>query len=256
MGAGAEAGVDGSSPGDNGVSEEARAAAAAAAATDARRRAANAALARLTASQQRPAAAAGSGSGSGSGSAMVVPTGSPEEVTVGREDEKNEEEQEKEEVEIDLEGLTEVAGDLGGKLLVAAGVRTLGQLADRDEEELAGELAPLQQQQQQQEADGASTVEGAAAAGGSTGTSTSSTGEGDRVSVGQVSEWVQAARGEELDEIMADIVGGDEDVVEVREGCIYRMMQCCGNVVVAIERRELSFSLSATDDENTWYCCV
>ena len=39
---------------------------------------------------------------------------------------------------------------------------------------------------------------------------------GGRRSAEEVAEWVPAARGEELDEIMADIVRGDDDVVEVR----------------------------------------
>ena len=110
----------------------------------------------------------------------------------GAETEKGKEEggEEKEEEEVDMEGLTEVAGEAGAGLLAAAGIRTIGQLADRDEEELTRELGTLR--------------EGEALPAG-----------GGR-SAEEVAEWVQAARGEELDEIMADIVGGDDDVVEVR----------------------------------------
>lgn len=106
--------------------------------------------------------------------------------------------------ELDIEGLTEVAGEAGAKLLVAAGVRTLGELADRDEEDLARQLGVLQEGVRRQ-------GPAASTGGGEDG------GAGDTV-VGaeKVSEWVQEARGDELDEIMADIVGGDEDVVEVR----------------------------------------
>ncbi|CBN77999.1 conserved unknown protein [Ectocarpus siliculosus] len=200
------------------VSEEARAASAAAAAADARRRAANAALARLTASQRRPAPAAAGGSAAAA-AVTVAPVVPATEEENG--DGVEEKEEEKEEEEIDMEGLVEVAGEPGAGLLVAAGLRTLGQLADRDEEDLARQLAALQQQQQQQERDageGPAAGEGAAADGGAGGGGGGSgSGEKARVTAEEVSEWVQGARGEELDEIMADIVGGNEDVIEALE---------------------------------------
>ncbi|CAM9502684.1 unnamed protein product [Ectocarpus sp. 6 AP-2014] len=196
------------------VSEEARAASAAAAAADARRRAANAALARLTASQRRPATAAAGGS-----AAAAAVTVAP--VVPATEEENADGVEEKEEEEIDMEGLVEVAGEPGAGLLVAAGLRTLGQLADRDEEDLARQLAALQQQQQQERdaGEGSAAGEGAAADGGAGGGGGGSSGSGEKASVTaeEVSEWVQGARGEELDEIMADIVGGNEDVIEALE---------------------------------------
>ncbi|CAM9892219.1 unnamed protein product [Ectocarpus fasciculatus] len=143
------------------------------------------------------------------------------------EDENREgvEEKKEEEEEIDMEGLEEVAGEPGARLLVAAGLRTLGQLADRDEEDLARQLATLQQQQQQQQqekdvgGEGSAAGEGAAAdeGGAGDGGGGSSSGEKARVTAEEVSEWVQGARGEELDEIMADIVGGNEDLIEALE---------------------------------------
>lgn len=198
------------------MSEEARAAAAAAVAADARRRAANAALARLTASQRRPAPAAAGGSAA----AAVAPA----VPTAEEESQDGAEEKEKEEEEIDMEGLVEVAGEPGARLLVTAGLRTLGQLADRDEEDLVRQLAALQQQQQQQQerdaGEGSAAGERAAADGGAGG---GGGGNGSREKAGvtaeEVSEWVQGARGEELDEIMADIVGGNEDVIEVCMMC-------------------------------------
>ncbi|CAB1121007.1 unnamed protein product [Ectocarpus sp. CCAP 1310/34] len=202
------------------VSEEARAASAAAAAADARRRAANAALARLTASQRRPAPAAVGGSAAAAAAAAAAAPVVPD--TEEENGDGVEEEEEEEEEEIDMEGLVEVAGEPGAGLLVAAGLRTLGQLADRDEEDLARQLAALQQQQQQQHerdaGEGSAAGEGAAADGGAGGGGGSSgSGEKARVTAEEVSEWVQGARGEELDEIMADIVGGNEDVIEALE---------------------------------------
>lgn len=200
----APGGAANSSPGEAPVSEAAQAAAAAAAAADARRRAANAALARLTASQQRPvpaaAAAAAAGEGGGAAPMTVVPSeGAAEQGGASAEAEE----------EDDVEGLAEVAGEAGAGLLVAAGVRTLGQLADRDEEELARELAVLQDRQERRgDGDGAARAEGSEGAAGAP-------AEAERFSAEQVSEWVQSARGDELDEIMADILGEDEDVIEV-----------------------------------------
>ncbi|CAM9325703.1 unnamed protein product [Ectocarpus sp. 8 AP-2014] len=207
------------------VSEEARAASAAAAAADARRRAANAALARLTASQRRPAPAAAGGSAV-SAAVAVAPVVPATEEENGDGVEEEEEDEEDEEEELDMEGLVEVAGEPGAGLLVAAGLRTLGQLADRDEEDLARQLAALQQQQQQQQqqqerdaGEGSAAGEGAAADGGAGGGGGGGSGGGEkaRVTAEEVSEWVQGARGEELDEIMADIVGGNEDVIEALE---------------------------------------
>ena len=197
--------------GGEGGSEAARAA-------DARRRAANAALARLTASQHRPALATAVSTGTApvAAGAAAVSALNEEAAQCAGMDEKKEQEKE-EEVEVDLEGLTEVAGEHGAKLLVAAGVKTLGQLADRDEEELARELAVLEQKQQQQENGVApESADGCGGGAGASGGGSGSTGEGQRIDAEQVSEWVQSARGEELDEIMADIVGDDEGVVEVR----------------------------------------
>eukprot|EP00903_Cladosiphon_okamuranus_P006930 g6745.t1 len=180
----------------------------AARAADARRRAANAALARLTASQHRPTAgAAAVTSGASSGAAAAGGVSAPPEET-GRDASMVEKaESEEVDVEVDLEGLTEVVGEPGAKLLIAAGVKTIGQLADRDEDELSRALAVLQQKQQQE-----AGVSAESAADGS-----GSSGEGHTIDAEQVSEWVQSARGEELDEIMADILEGDEDVVEALE---------------------------------------
>lgn len=172
--------------------EAAATAAAAAAAAAARQRAANAALARIMASQQRPRPA---GASTGIAVAAVPVAASLAEIRPEGTEEKED--------EVDMEGLTEVAGEAGARLLVAAGVKTLGKLADRDEEELTRELRALQ-------GAGSPDARGNAAGDGAA-------TPGERVSEEEVSEWVQEARGEELDEIMARIVGGDEDVVEVRE---------------------------------------
>ena len=174
---------------------------------DARQRAANAALGRLMASQHRsPHQEAATGNTGKSGTIGPSAEGAEGEATSitasasydvaarsdGADGKKEEEE------EVDLEGLTVLAGEAGAKLLVAAGVRTLGQLADRDEEELTRDLL-IQE--------GRAPVEVERGDGG---------GSEGVVGVEQVAEWVQAARAEELDEIMADIVGGDEDIIEVR----------------------------------------
>lgn len=197
----------------------------AARAADARRRAANAALARLTASQHRPAAAvAGGAAGAADAAAVSAP---PEEAGRDASIEEEEEEKEEVEVEVDLEGLTEIVGEPGAKLLVAVGVRTPGQLADRDEEELARELAVLQEQQQKQQ-QGETGVAAEPAGGGGGSSSSSSTEEEHRIDAEQVSEWVQSARGNELDEIMADIVGEDEDIVEVRVPMYISKCVCTG----------------------------
>lgn len=198
--AGAET-VDG--PSGGGVAEARLAAAAAA---DARSRAANAALRRLAASQHRPASD-GATTATAAAAALVEAAGEAETAaatgvvvvapTTGSSDGSGKEKgNEEEEEEVDIEGLTEVAGEAGAGLLAAAGVRTIGQLADRDEEELTRLVGALQ-------AGG-----GLPAGGGGN--------AGERVQSEKVAEWVQAARGEELDEIMADIVEGDDDVVEVR----------------------------------------
>lgn len=183
--------------------------------TEARQRAANAALARLTASQNRPrldaAADPANGRAGSSGgvatSAVEAGAGAGGEATIAAaacsDDGSREEAQGGATDELDMEGLTEVAGEAGARLLVAAGVRTLGELADRDEENLTRQLGVLQEAEKVH-------ASAASAGGGDAG------GEGDIIGAEQVSEWVQGARGEELDEIMADIVGGDEDVVEVR----------------------------------------
>lgn len=102
---------------------------------------------------------------------------------------------------VDEEGLSELAGAAGARLLVAAGVTTVALLADRDEEELARELGELQGRRR----------EGGAAGGGG-----EAEGEVVEISEEVVSGWVEEARGEELDEVMAELVGGDEDLVEVR----------------------------------------
>lgn len=183
--------------------------------TEARQRAANAALARLTASHNRPrpdAAAdpANGGAGSSGGvatSAVEAGAGAAGEVTIAAaacsDDGSRDGTHGGATDELDMEGLTEVAGEAGARLLVAAGVRTLGELADRDEENLTRQLGVLQE---------AEKIHASAASAGGGGAG----GEGGIIGAEQVSEWVQGARGEELDEIMADIVGGDEDVVEVR----------------------------------------
>lgn len=174
------------------VSEERLAAATAA---DARQRAANAALARLASSQSHPRP-------EGVADGIGVATSAAARVSMDASEEPHRQGTEREEDGVDMEGLTEVAGEAGATLLVAAGVRTLGQLADREEEELTRELGVVQE-------GGTSTGERSNAA--------------VRVSAEEVSEWVQGAREEELDEIMLDIVGGNEDVVEVRAGSIL----CC-----------------------------
>ncbi|CAM9890485.1 unnamed protein product, partial [Hapterophycus canaliculatus] len=160
--AAAAGGAETFSPREGAVSETAQAAAAAAAAADARRRAANAALARLTASQQPPAPAsaevvAAAAAGESGGAVPMTVVGS--EGATDKDETGGMEEAE----ESDVEGLTEVAGEVGAGLLVAAGVRTLGQLADRDEEELAQKLAVLQDEQRQERRDDG---DGAARAGG------------------------------------------------------------------------------------------
>lgn len=164
---------------------------AAAAAAQARRRAADAALSRLAVAQQRVPVADGDNAG-----ASANPAGD-KSVAAG-------------EVDVDMEGLTQVVGgqESAAKLLVAARVRTVGQLADRTEDELARELEALQ----------------AAGVRGGGGSSAPGGGEDDggvedreseeRVDAEKVAEWVQAARGEELDEIMFEIVGSHDDVVE------------------------------------------
>ncbi|CAN0165825.1 unnamed protein product [Scytosiphon promiscuus] len=115
----------------------------------------------LTASQQRPAPAAAAGEGGGAVTMAVAP---PEEAAdqedgVGRAEGEDEE-------EVDMEGLTELAGEAGAGLLVAAGIRTLGQLADRDEEELAQELGVLQDKRRRERRD---VGDSAASSGGSGG---------------------------------------------------------------------------------------
>lgn len=196
-----------------GLSEESLAAAAAAAAAEARSRAANAALRRLSAFQHRPASDGAATATATAAAATAVEAGEEMEAaasarvvsTVGSSEGTEKEMGGKglwagggeEEEEVDVEGLTEVAGEAGAGLLAAAGVRTIGQLADCDEEELTRELSALR--------------EGEALPTGGDSIA------GDKVQAEKVAEWVQAARGEELDEIMAEIVGGDDDVVEVRE---------------------------------------
>lgn len=176
---------------------------------EARQRAANAAIARLIASQQRtrrPQEEVTAGTMETSGTSGVVKEGGGQATsnpTVVSSDgaRSNGADGNGKEVEVDMEGLSEIAGGAGARLLVAAGIKTLGQLADRDEEELAGELSTRRN---------GTLVEG----GGCDGH------EELVLDVGKVSEWVQAARGEELDYIMEDIVGSDDDVLEVRE-CYY-----------------------------------
>lgn len=215
----------------------------AAMAAEARQRAANAALARLTASQKRSTLRAngeGVGSNGGSPVTVVVPaagdTANPSEATVSAteqasresaEGEKKGSEQEpEEEVESDTEGLTEVAGEAGARLLITAGVRTLGQLADRDEEELAQHLGTLQQRN---DGHSPSSLIGAGSA-SDNGRSEPVVDDTSAVTLAvgaeEVSSWVQSARGEELDEIMGDIFEGNEDVVEVKTS------PSCVNVIV------------------------
>lgn len=158
---------------------------AAAAAAQARRRAVDAALSRLAVAQQGAAITDGTLAAAG-------------------------------EVDVDIEGLMEVvSGRESANLLVAAGVRTVGQLADRDEDELARELEALQ-------ATGVRSG-GGGGDGSATGGEGVEAGEGGvkgmeseaRVGAEKVAEWVEAARGEELDGIMFELVGSDDDVVEV-----------------------------------------
>lgn len=176
---------------------------------EARQRAANAALARLMASQQRtrrPQEEVTTGNMETSETSGVVKDRDEQKTsnpTIASSDGARSDgaDGSGREVEVDMESLSEIAGGAGARFLVAAGINTLGQLADRDEEELARELSARQN---------GTLVEG----GGCDGH------EELVLGVEKVSEWVQAARGEELDDIMADIVGGDDDVLEVRE-CYY-----------------------------------
>lgn len=108
---------------------------------------------------------------------------------------------------VDMEGLSEVAGESGARILVAAGVRTVRQLADQNEEDLARKLKATEGRTSQGGPEPEGEVEGDTAR--------------EEISEEAVSEWIQAARGEELDEIMAELVGGDEDVVEV-SGAVLR----------------------------------
>lgn len=187
-------------------------------ADDARQRAANAALARLAASQGRSTsdisateAHAEEDLEKGASSILAVSptvsraleaaTARQERGIIPEEKAQPEEAEREKEEEVDMEGLTDIAGEAGARLLAAAGVRTLGHLADRDEEELACELDALQK---------------GCMGSPSTASETGVSAEEKKVDPEEVSEWVQGARGEELDEIMADIVGGDEDLVEVR----------------------------------------
>lgn len=168
---------------------------AASAAAQLRRRAADAALSRLAMAQQHPGGVADDNQGDSN-----VPPDIPSAAAAGDED-------------TDEEGLTKVAGgkESAAKLLVAAGVRTIGQLADRDEDELARKLRVLQAAVARSGDDSAGAGVGGEAGGGCAEVEESE----ERVDAEEVSEWVQAARGEELDEIMFEIVGSDDDVVEV-----------------------------------------
>ncbi|CAM9856278.1 unnamed protein product [Discosporangium mesarthrocarpum] len=76
----------------------------------------------------------------------------------------------------DLEALSEIVGEGNLEFLVSVGLRTPGQLADRDEEVLAIELRR----------------------------------HGAGVKKEEVVRWVELARGEELDKMMEDLVGGAE----------------------------------------------
>ncbi|CAM9206074.1 unnamed protein product, partial [Choristocarpus tenellus] len=82
-------------------------------------------------------------------------------------------------VDTDLEGLSDLVGKENAAFLIAVGIRTPGQLADGDEEDLAQKLK-------------------------------NQTGAED------VASWVEQARAEELDAIMTELVGGD-DMVEALE---------------------------------------
>ncbi|CAM9177944.1 unnamed protein product [Sphacelaria rigidula] len=170
---------------------------AASAAAQLRRRAADAALSRLAMAQQHPGGVADDNQGDSN-----VPPDIPSAAAAGDED-------------TDEEGLTKVAGgkESAAKLLVAAGVRTIGQLADRDEDELARKLRVLQAAVARSGDDSAGAGVGGEAGGGCAEVEESE----ERVDAEEVSEWVQAARGEELDEIMFEIVGSDDDVVEALE---------------------------------------
>lgn len=178
-------------------------------AKEARRRAADAALARLAASQPADTvngtAAAESSAPRTAAEGAVVATAAAEEV------------------EADVKGLAAIAGgEAGAKLLMAAGVRTVGQLADRDVERLAHELQAIQTGSANGSVGGGGGVDetvierGTGEGGGAGDSERGEEMEGkDIVGAEKISEWVQAARGEELDEIMYEVVGSDDDVMEV-----------------------------------------
>lgn len=107
---------------------------------------------------------------------------------------------------VDAEGLAEIAGESWAKRLIDAGARTVRCLADCDEENLVNKLRATQQLSEGAGSEVGGDVEGPS--------------ERARVDEDAVTGWIQEARGIELDEIMSELVEGDDNVLEVSRSVV------------------------------------